>query len=298
VGWPPTIDERARRASVYRQQVDLEHATALRRTVLAVSVLDAVDLLPGDEGVLLEGDHPDVLLAWTEVAGAVGDVDPDSDAARARLRVWVRMRAGLARIPEPQEFVRIVGLPPDHPVHPGPRWVRARVPGEALDLGLGLLGLLDDPDEVVVTPPALLAASEMRVDETWTTQLVELERVGRLAAERVLRDESGPLRPFGDYDVLSLLGSSAYRTVLCGADPVGWRTAAVPMRTRGWLDLGRIDPAFAAAAAMATDPVDRGFTRAVLITPDEVVMTGSVGRSAWHALQDPPARINPWLRGR
>jgi hypothetical protein len=176
--------------------------------------------------------------------------------------------------------------------------VKARVPGESLDVGLGLIGLLGDPDEVVVAPPALLFACGVDADGWWEPQQRELERVGRLAAERVLRDQSGPLRPFGDYDVLSLLASAAYRAVLCEADPVGWRTAAVPMRTRGWLDLGRIDPAFAAAAAMATDPVDRGFTRAVLITPDEVVMTGSVGRSAWHALQDPPARIDPWMRGR
>jgi hypothetical protein len=126
----------------------------------------------------------------------------------------------------------------------------------------------------------------------------ELERTGRLAAERLLRDGSAPLRPFGDLDVLTLLGSTAFRAALCEADPVGWRTAAVPMRTRGWLDLGRIDPAFAAAAALATEPDERGFDRAVLVTPEEIVMTGSVGRSARHALEDPPAQINPWLRGR
>jgi hypothetical protein len=33
--------------------VDLDHATALRRTVLAVSVLDGIDFLPADDGVLL-----------------------------------------------------------------------------------------------------------------------------------------------------------------------------------------------------------------------------------------------------
>jgi hypothetical protein len=176
--------------------------------------------------------------------------------------------------------------------------VHHRVAGDALDLGLGVLGLLGDPDQVVVVPPALFGAAGVDTSEWWPAQVRELERVGRLAAERFLQDGSAPLRPFGDYDVLTLLGSTAFRSVLCESDPVGWRTAAVPMRTRGWLDLGRIDPAFAAAAALATSPDERGFDRAVLVTPEEIVMVGSIGRSAMHALQDPPARIDPWLRGR
>jgi hypothetical protein len=271
---------------------------ALRRTVLAVSVLDSVDLIPGDAGVRMQGTHPDVVLTWDEVAGAVGGVDPDSDAARGRLRMWVRLRAGVARLADPETMARPVGLPSGHPLHPGPSWVKARVPGDALDLGLGLLGILGDPDQVVVAPPALLWASGIDAESWWPGLARELERTGRLAAERLLRDGSAPLRPFGDLDVLTLLGSTAFRAALCEADPVGWRTAAVPMRTRGWLDLGRIDPAFAAAAALATEPDERGFDRAVLVTPEEIVMTGSVGRSARHALEDPPAQINPWLRGR
>jgi hypothetical protein len=161
-----------------------------------------------------------------------------------------------------------------------------------------MLGLLDDPDEVVVVPPSVLAASDIDTTSWWPGAARLLEQTGRGAAQRVLRDPSAPLRPFGDLDVVTLMASSAYRATLCAEDPVGWRTAAVPMRTRGWLDLGRIDPAFAAAAALATEPAERGFARAVLITPEEVVMVGSVGRSALHALQDPPARIDPWMRGR
>lgn len=272
--------------------------TALRRTVLAVSVLDNVDLMPADTGVTLHGSHPDLVLSWDEIALALGDSDPDSDVARRRLRMWVRLRAGLAKISNPEEAARPVGLPPAHPLHPGRTWVRASVPGGALDLGLGLLGPLGDPDEVVVVPPALLMAAGIDADPWWPFQVRELERTGRLAAERLLRDESSPLRPFGDLDVLTLLCSTAFRAALCDADPIGWRTAAVPMRTRGWLDLGRIDPAFAAAAALATDPNERGFDRAVFVTPEEVVMVVAGGRSARDALQDPPASIDPWLRGR
>lgn len=294
--------------SVYRQEVDspgperpaptAPEAIALRRTVLAVSVLDNVDIIPGESSVTLQGSHPDLELGWGEVAVAIGDSDPDSDTARRRLRVWVQLRAGLAQLVDPEAMARPIGLPQDHPLHPGADWVRVRVPGEALDLGLGLLGLLGDPDQVVVVPPMLLVAAGIEADPWWPNQVRELEHTGRLAAERLLRDDTAPLRPFGDLDVLTLLGSTAFRAALCNADPLGWRTAAVPMRTRGWLDLGRIDPAFAAAAALATDPDERGFERAVLVTPEEIVMVGAGGRSARHALQDPPARVDPWLRGR
>ena len=263
-----------------------------------MSVLDSIDLLPGDLHVTVEGDHPELMLSWDEIDAVVGDSDPDSDTARRRLRMWVRLRAGLARFPDPAELARPVGLPPGHPLHPGRAWVEASVPGEALDLGLGLLGLLDDPDEVVVAPPSLFVAARCDTTGWWPRQARELEHTGRLAAKRLLREESAPLRPFGDLDVLTLLGSTAYRSALCESDPVGWRTAAVPMRTRGWLDLGRIDPAFAAAAALATQPDERGFERAVFVTPEEVVMVSSLGRSARHALEDPPAGVDPWLRRR
>lgn len=302
-------DRPAPAPSVYRREVDSRDQpapepapelapTALRRTVLAVSVLDNVDLMPGDAVVALQGDHATIELTWSEITRAVGDTDPDGDTARSRLRTWVRLRAGLARLGDVETLARPVGLPPGHPMHPGSTWTRARVPGEALDLGIGILGLLGDPDVVVVAPPALLDAAGFDADPWWPQLAREMERTGRLAAERLLADDTAPLRPFGDLDVLTLLGSTSFRAAICAADPLGWRTAAVPMRTRGWLDLGRIDPAFAAAAAMATEPAERGFERAVLVTPEEVVMVGSGGRSARHALADPPARIDPWLRGR
>lgn len=278
--------------------MDLEHPTALRRTVLAVSVLDAIDLLPTPDGVRLPTATGELHLTWHEIAAAVGDSDPDTDTARSLLRAWVRLRAGLTEVRDPASATRIVALPPGHVLHPGSPWVRQRVPGEALDLGLGVLGLHGDPDVVVVAPPELFVAAGIDTAGWWPALTRELERTGKIAADRFLRDGAAPLRPFGDFDVLTLLGAASFRATLCEADPVGWRTAAVPMRTRGWLDLGRIDPAFAAAAALATNPDERGFDRSVLITPDEVVMVRSVGRSALHALADPPARIDPWLRGR
>ncbi|MGE5763139.1 MAG: hypothetical protein ACM3ZF_04415 [Mycobacterium leprae] len=69
------------------------------------------------------------------------------------------------------------------------------------------------------------------------------------------------------------------------------------MRDRGWLDLRRVDPAFALAAAAAT-PVDRrGFTRPLLLTADEVAMARAGGHTAADALRGPaPGDEERWRR--
>lgn len=264
--------------------------------MLAVSVIDGIDAISGDDGVQLPTDDSTSLLDWTEIDQAVGDVDPDSDEGRRRLREWFRLRMRLSAMPDLAQRLRVVGLPKGHLLHPGAEWVRQHVPGGTLDMGLGVLGAADDPDEVVITPPGVLVACEVDIVGAWGDVVHDLEQRGRLAAQRFIGDPRGPLRPFGDFDVVTLLASEGFRAELCAADPLGWRTAAVPMRQRGWLDLGRIDPAFAAAAARATEPAERGFDRALLVTPEEVVLAATEGNSAAHALQDPPASIDPWLR--
>ena len=64
------------------------------------------------------------------------------------------------------------------------------------------------------------------------------------------------------------------------------RAIAVPMRSRGWLDLRGIDPAFSLAAAALTDPVDRGFHRPLLLTAEEVALVPEGGRPAEVVLRD------------
>jgi hypothetical protein len=275
---------------------ELSRQVALRRCVLAVSVIDGVDVYPGDHYVRFECG-PVLHLEWSEIDQVVAGVDADSSEARRRLAAWLRLRGALATIDQPALRLRAIGLPRGHVLHPGPSWVRHAVHGGALDVGIGMLGLGDDPDEVVVVPPALLTAAGMDILASWPDLARSLEQTGRLAAARLTHDPSAPLRPFGDFDVVTLLASTAFRAELCSADPIGWRSAAVPMRQRGWLDLGRIDPAFAAAAALATEPHERGFDRALLVTTEEVVLARTGGQAAAHALQDPPATLDPWQRG-
>lgn len=258
-------------------------------------MLDGIDALPQDHGVIVDATVTH-MVPWDEIDEAVGNADPDTDRGRRRLRTWLQLRIRLSELSDVALRVRAVGLPRTHCLHPGAGWVRHRVHGGALDVGLGVVGALDDPDQVIVVPPRLLEIVGVDGGLMWPEQAYQLERTGRLAAQRLTGDPLGPLRPFGDFDVVTLLASSAFRHELCAADPVGWRTAAVPMRQRGWLDLSRIDPAFAAAAALATEPDERGFDRAIMVTPEEVVLTPAGGQAAAQALQDPPATVDPWLR--
>jgi hypothetical protein len=90
----------------------------------------------------------------------------------------------------------------------------------------------------------------------------------------------------GDSDVATLLGSASFRAGLVADEPAGMRAAAVPTRNRGWLDLSRIDPAFARAAASLADPVERGFERPLLVTAEEVALARDGGDPVLQALRD------------
>src|SRR5205807_6626830 len=106
----------------------------------------------------------------------------------------------------------------------------------------------------------------------WLSAVVYLERMGRVAAERMQRMPDAPLRPMGDCDVVTLLASLTFRAAIVSGEADGMRAVAVPMRNRGWLDLSRVDPAFSAAAARLTPVDERGFSRPLLVTREEVAM--------------------------
>jgi len=267
-------------------------ATELRRCALAVAVLHDLDVLPAIDGIVLPGT-PLVEVTWTECRRALGGVDPESDDGRYRLARWLLLRRWLADRPieDLHERARPYGASVESPLHPGLDWVRRRVHGDALDLGLGFAGLdPHDPDRVVPVPHTLLEASGVKTDDWWPTAVVYLEQMGRMAAERLERRPEAQLRPMGDCDVVTLLGSMTFRVAMVDGLADGMRTLAVPMRSRGWLDLSRVDPAFSAAAARLTTPDERGFSRPLLITREEVALAPEGGDVTKPAIED---RIAP-----
>jgi hypothetical protein len=264
----------------------------LRRCALAVAVLHDIDVVPSIDGVVLPGP-PAVRVSWTECRRALAGADPESDDGRVRVSRWLTMRRWLADRPVEDlvERARPYGASVTSPLHPGLDWVRRRVLGDALDLGFGFVGIDPlDPDLVVPVPHELLRASGIDPTPWWSTSVVYLEQMGAMAVERLLRSPKAPLRPMGDCDVVTLLGSRTFRQGVVAGISDGMRTVAVPMRSRGWLDLTRVDPAFSAAAARLTATEERGFERPLLVTRDEVVLGKDGGDVVRGAVED---RIAP-----
>jgi len=267
----------------------------LRRGCLAVSVLHDVDIDPAPLGVRLPGS-PTVWVSWRECLRALAGHHPESPAGRRRLASWLLARrwSADAGVDTVNLALRPLGLPVDHVLHPGLDWVRERVRGDALDLGVGAVGLDPaDPDRVVLLPTTALDALGIDAPVAWQGLSRSLEDLGALAGERVRLDTHGRLRPFGDCDVVTLLGARSLRTALAEQGG-GLGAAVVPMRRRGWTRLALIDPAFGPAAAAATQAEDRGFVRPLLVTADELAQVPEGGRSDV-ALRD-PAVDSPWGR--
>lgn len=263
-------------------------ASQLRRCALAVVVMHDVDVLPSPHGVVLPGS-PDVVISWAECRRAIAGADPESQAGRLRLKAWLQLRRWLADRPieDLAERARPYGACVESPLHPGLDWVRRRVLGDTLDLGFGFVGIdPDQPDLVIPVAHELLRAAGIEPTPWWPTAVVYLERMGEMAADRIDRSPLAPLRPMGDCDVVTLLGSRTLRQAIVEGVADGMRTVAVPMRTRGWLDLNRIDPAFSAAAARLTEVEDRGFDRPLLVTREEVVLAREDGDVVRAGIED------------
>ena len=247
--------------------------------MLAVSVLQDLDIEPAKLGAVLTGP-PSVWVSWGECRRALAGHDPETDDGRERLGRWLLARRWAADVSREdlRERLRPVGLPVEHVLHPGLDWVRRRVLGDALDLGLGAVDIdPDDPDHVVLLPQPLLDAVGLDAEVEWAAAEEYLDRMGELAAERLALDAKGQLRPFGDCDAVTLLGARPLRTAIA-AEAGGMGAVVVPMRRRGWTKLAMIDPAFGPAAAAATTSHDRGFTRPLLVTPDELTLASEGGR--------------------
>jgi hypothetical protein len=271
--------------------------TAVRQLALAVSVLDDIDIIPADDGLVLPG-VPDVFVSTADIGLAIRDAEPETTRAQSRLARWLRVRRALAErsLDELGENLRPVALPVDHELHDGPTWVRQRVLGGSLDIGPGFVRLdTTNPDRVVVVPQSVLDATGVDVTPWWRGATEYLENMGALATSRWRRAPKQPLRPMGDCDVVTLLASAVFRGALC-ADVGGMRAVAVPVRHRGWLELSRIDPAFAQAAAAIASDEERGFARPVLLTVDEVAVARPGGNPASIVLRDAATDEKRWLR--
>lgn len=272
------------------------HAGDLRRALLAVSVLDDLDLVPADDAVVMPvpgaARGGQVLRLPVATASAVlGGWSPTSLQARLRLRSWLRTHRALAAAPHPaallRERVRALALPHDGAWHPGvalaSAWVRARVLGGALEVGLGVMGA-DESSAAVPLWPDLPAAAGLDQDQTdalWASAGEHALRMGALAARRLARDAPAPgarqgarttrtLRPVGGCDVPTLLATGPVRAQVVAGDRAGMVAVSVPDRTRGWFDARHVDPAFVAAAWSATEPAARGVASPLLVTADEV----------------------------
>lgn len=270
---------------------------AVRRCALAVSVLADLDIRPADDGIVLSG-LPEIFVSDDDLWRAIAGADPETGRARRRLTRWLTARRAVAvrSLDELAETIRPVGLPVGHELHPGDDWVRQRVLGGCLHLGVGFVGLdASDRDRVVVVPQSVLAATDVDPTPWWRGATEYLENMGALAISRWRRAPSAALRPMGDCDVVTLLASEVFRGALC-ADAGGMRAAAVPVRHRGWLELSRIDPAFVQAAAAIANDEERGFPRPVLLTVDEVAVAIPGGKPAEIVLRDPASDNQRWLR--
>lgn len=265
----------------------------LRQAVLALAVMDDVDLVPGDDGVdLAAGGH----LTWEDVAAAVGAwaALPDSPVTRRRLRLAAEV-VGVLAVGGPDALLAAChahGEPVDTAAMGcGPGWVRERV-GSALVLGLGVSDLAGIQGPHPLPPlPSVADGIRARLDARWAVVREDLERLGGLVEARLARDasEGRPLvlRPTGTADVVTLLGSRRLRSTLSTGDGTGMRAVAVPVRDRGWFDLARIDPAYVRAAWTASEPLDRAFDTPVLVTADAVSTPMPSGDVLAGVLADP-----------
>jgi hypothetical protein len=250
-------------------------AVPLRQCVLAVSVLSDLDLTPADHGVVLPGRRG-VVVEWAAIAQAVGEYPPHGPIARRRVEMLLRLHQlvqdlGSDAAQHLHAAARVTALPAEHAEHPGPGWTREVLRGDALELGIGVCGLLGERQRTVPLPPSVLQAMGVTAGRWWPRLRDHAERMGALCAARLSLDgPSGVIRPVGGCDVLALLSSRTLRRHLAASDGSGMRSLAAPTRRRAWYDVSRVDPAFVQAAWLLTEEHDRGLHLPLLITADDV----------------------------
>ena len=260
--------------------------------MLEVSVRHDLDVGLRADGVELTGP-PAVLVPWPQLADVVrGDPAGAVDRLHAALvlapaLVGTTVPTGAQTMDgahgeplEPLHPLDVVAcaLPPGHALHPGPAWVRLRVPGRsARGRRRGPWPPRGGCPPAPPVPGATLLVGCRIGGEpsapapSWPPLAQRLERAGAVAAGRLTpRTGAGVLRPVDGHDALTLLASRAARAAIAALDGTGLRALAVPSRRRAWFDDRHLDQAFVAAAWLLTPVAERGLPAPVLVTRDEV----------------------------
>ncbi|RZS89520.1 hypothetical protein EV189_1287 [Motilibacter rhizosphaerae] len=260
--------------------------TDVRRAVLALAVVDDLDLAPGTRGVRLPSG---VEVPWPHLRAALDGAAPGSAEARRRLRLELQVWELLA---EPGRL-RLLGRPS------GPTVVGTPVLGGAVTLVLGVrAGSLLDPC-VLAVPPRVRTVAGLSPSARDRAR-ERLEHLGSLASGR-LRRVPRVVEALGEADPLTLLCSATFRSALAAGCPTGLRALALPDLRRAWVDPRPEDVEFAPAVRELTDPEWRGFDRLLLVTPDEVALARATPPELVIDLRDEPADVRtapraPWAR--
>jgi len=194
------LDDAATRPGAAPEEPDQEAPPAwrleLRRALLEVCVLDDVDLVPTETGLsLLTPDGPRELSA-RRAALVVGDRRAGDPELRVRLRSWLRCHAHVSAAHLRTAELRPLALGRGHALHPGSGWVRERVPGGVLDVGLGVVGVPGEAGAAPLWPDVVEAVAAAAsgggrrapdTDAAWRASRLHLDAMGLLAARRVER---------------------------------------------------------------------------------------------------------------
>ncbi|HEY6798112.1 MAG TPA: hypothetical protein VI248_25830 [Kineosporiaceae bacterium] len=265
----------------------MEEHTAVRRLVRAVCVLDGVGATATADGVLAPGCSCGAAVGWPEVARLLRDDDPITPAPRRRLALLLELHhavevLGPAATEVLARALRPLALPAGHLLHPGPEWVHERVPGDVLDVGLGVWRLLPGDDEPVPLPPSVIRSAQLDPTAVWAALRPLTERLACFAIDRAEAGGTPPraLAGVGGADALTMLTVPAVRAWLAGLEPGPPTTArpeapavSAPRRDRVWIGTAAADQDYARAVWLLTAPARRGLPEPLTVATERVTRT-------------------------
>jgi hypothetical protein len=257
----------------------MEEHSALLLLVHAVAVFDGMGADPTEAGVPITPGRSGAVIGWPQIADVLGADDPLDQAPRLRLTALLMLHRQVAALgPDAAEMIRQaarpLALPVGHPLHPGPGWVRERVPGDVLDLGLGVTGLAPEQD-VLPLPRSVARAAGLDADAEWPRVRALGEEWCDVALSRLgSTDRSLVLAGAGGVDALTLIALPDARHRVSGV-------VAAPSRDRAWLGLGRRsnDESYLQAVWMLTAAARRGVPGPLSVEPAAVTPLRPAQRS-------------------